>query len=79
MACPVTTSESLVHMESVTCFTVNSVEDSYWSDAVSACEQEGGRLAVLDTKGKIDTVMDTLIDYGKSVTFFFLHFTERYR
>ncbi|KAK7103310.1 hypothetical protein V1264_018238 [Littorina saxatilis] len=56
--------DSLVHVQSSSCFQVisdNSILKN-WTDARDACDNEGGRLAVLDTKGKIDTVIDVMRD-----------------
>ncbi|XP_070181517.1 uncharacterized protein [Littorina saxatilis] len=60
VTCPVPTFDSLVHVQSSSCFQVISAESKNWTDARDACDSEGGRLAVLDTKDKIDTVMDVM-------------------
>ncbi|KAK7103305.1 hypothetical protein V1264_018234 [Littorina saxatilis] len=62
VTCPVPTIDSLVHVQSSSCFQVISdiAVRKNWTDARDACDSEGGRLAVLDTKDKIDTVMDVM-------------------
>ncbi|KAK7103308.1 C-type lectin domain family 4 member C-like [Littorina saxatilis] len=56
--------DSLLHVQSSSCFQVISdiAVRKNWTDARDACDSEGGRLAVLDTKDKIDTVMDVMRD-----------------
>ncbi|XP_070180480.1 uncharacterized protein [Littorina saxatilis] len=60
--CPVPTFDSLVHVQSSSCFQVigDIALHKTWTDARDACDSEGGRLAVLDTKDKIDTVLDVM-------------------
>ncbi|KAK7103309.1 hypothetical protein V1264_018237 [Littorina saxatilis] len=58
VTCPVPTMDSLVHVQSSSCFQVishNTVRKN-WTDARDACDSEGGRLAVLDTKDKMDVM-----------------------